>query len=132
MSGTFSPWLVILSYVAAVFASYVALALAQRVTESTGKAARYWLIGGAAAMGTGIWCMHFIGMLAFSLGMRHRDHAAVAAGRDHRFRLRHLHRQPQDPQHRTPGRRRRDHGHRHRGHALHRHGGDGGDAVGSL
>jgi diguanylate cyclase (GGDEF)-like protein len=26
-----------------------------------------WLAGGAAAMGTGIWSMHFIGMLAFSL-----------------------------------------------------------------
>jgi diguanylate cyclase (GGDEF)-like protein len=26
-----------------------------------------WLLGGAVAMGTGIWSMHFIGMLAFSL-----------------------------------------------------------------
>ena len=26
-----------------------------------------WLLGGASAMGTGIWSMHYIGMLAFSL-----------------------------------------------------------------
>ena len=69
MIGTYNPWLVVLSYVAAVVASYVALTLAQRVTEASGKAERYWLIGGAIAMGTGIWSMHFIGMLAFSLDM---------------------------------------------------------------
>jgi NO-binding membrane sensor protein with MHYT domain len=28
---------------------------------------QWWLFGGALAMGTGIWSMHFIGMLAFSL-----------------------------------------------------------------
>jgi diguanylate cyclase (GGDEF)-like protein len=29
-----------------------------------------WLVGGAVAMGCGIWSMHFIGMLAFSLPIR--------------------------------------------------------------
>ena len=28
---------------------------------------KYWLAGGASAMGLGIWSMHFVGMLAFSL-----------------------------------------------------------------
>jgi len=69
MTGTYNPWLVALSYLAAVVASYVALTLAQRVTEASGRAEIYWLIGGAIAMGTGIWSMHFIGMLAFSLNM---------------------------------------------------------------
>ena len=60
--------LVILSIVVAVIASYVALDLASRVAASQGsKAARYWLIGGAISMGSGIWSMHFIGMLAFQL-----------------------------------------------------------------
>ncbi|MGD9788681.1 MAG: MHYT domain-containing protein, partial [Sulfuricellaceae bacterium] len=27
----------------------------------------YWLVGGAFGMGSGIWAMHFIGMLAFHL-----------------------------------------------------------------
>ncbi|MBL8691739.1 MAG: PAS domain S-box protein [Rhodospirillaceae bacterium] len=69
MTGTFNPGLVALSYIAAVVASYVALTLAQRVTAASGRAEIYWLLGGAIAMGTGIWSMHFIGMLAFSLGM---------------------------------------------------------------
>ena len=68
MTGTYNAWLVILSIVVAVIASYVALDLASRITASTGsKTARYWLAGGALSMGTGIWSMHFIGMLAFRL-----------------------------------------------------------------
>ena len=68
MIGTYDIWLVSLSIAVAVIASYVALDLAARLAASTGnKAAPYWLIGGAAAMGTGIWSMHFIGMLAFRL-----------------------------------------------------------------
>jgi len=41
--------------------------LAGRVSTSQGKASWAWLLGGAIAMGTGIWSMHFIGMLAFSV-----------------------------------------------------------------
>ncbi|HVS25834.1 MAG TPA: diguanylate cyclase [Burkholderiales bacterium] len=68
MAGTYNTWLVILSIVVAVIASYVALDLASRIAASTGsKTARYWLAGGALSMGTGIWSMHFIGMLAFRL-----------------------------------------------------------------
>jgi diguanylate cyclase (GGDEF)-like protein/PAS domain S-box-containing protein len=69
MTGTYDPRLVLLSMLVAVFASYVALDLASRVTASQGNAARYWLIGGAVSMGVGIWSMHFIGMLAFHLPM---------------------------------------------------------------
>jgi diguanylate cyclase (GGDEF)-like protein/PAS domain S-box-containing protein len=69
--GTFDFWLVILSIVVAVIASYVALDLASRLAASQGsKAARYWLIGGATSMGIGIWSMHFIGMLSFHLPTR--------------------------------------------------------------
>src|SRR5687767_14973388 len=67
MSGTFNHWLVVLSLLVASFASYTALDLGTRITASKGRAARVWLVGGAFAMGTGIWSMHFIGMLAFSL-----------------------------------------------------------------
>ncbi|MDE0856890.1 MAG: PAS domain S-box protein, partial [Nevskia sp.] len=56
--------LVPLSVIVAVMASYIALDLAGRVTLTEGRAARYWLLGGAVAMGAGIWSMHFIGMLA--------------------------------------------------------------------
>ncbi|MFA6140006.1 MAG: EAL domain-containing protein [Hyphomicrobium sp.] len=67
MTGTFSPELVGLSLIVAVAASYVAFALAAHISDSKGWAAAYWLAGGAVAMGTGIWSMHFVGMLAFKL-----------------------------------------------------------------
>src|SRR3979411_3267494 len=59
--------LVALSVLIAVFASYAALDLAGRVTATVGWTRAAWLLGGAVAMGTGIWSMHYIGMLAFIL-----------------------------------------------------------------
>src|SRR6266849_2017982 len=50
-----------------MFAAYAALDLAARVTAATGWTRAVWLLGGAAAMGIGIWSMHYIGMLAFIL-----------------------------------------------------------------
>jgi PAS domain S-box-containing protein len=64
---TFNPLLVACSVLVAIFASYVALNLAQSVTGSQGKAKLLWLISGALAMGVGIWSMHFVGMLAFEM-----------------------------------------------------------------
>src|SRR5713226_3706420 len=48
-------------------ASYAALDLAARVTAAAGSTRAVWLLGGAGAMGTGIWSMHYLGMLAFVL-----------------------------------------------------------------
>src|SRR5436853_4247271 len=67
MKGTYSLALVSLSVVVAIIASYTALDLASRVAAATKKRYWYWLVCGAAAMGAGIWSMHFIGMLAFQL-----------------------------------------------------------------
>src|SRR6266436_4294110 len=50
-----------------MFASYAALDLAGRVTVASGWTRAIWLLGGAGASGTGIWSMHYIGMLAFIL-----------------------------------------------------------------
>src|SRR5688572_25953933 len=47
--------------------AYTALKLAARVAEGGRAGGRMWLLGGAAAMGMGIWSMHFIGMLAYSV-----------------------------------------------------------------
>ena len=65
--GSYDYRLVALSVVIAICASYAALDLAGRVTAAQGKVRSAWLIGGAAAMGLGIWSMHYIGMLAFTL-----------------------------------------------------------------
>src|SRR6202521_2732783 len=67
INGTCDYRLVVLSVLIAVLASYAALDLAARVTAAQGRIRFAWLLGGAAAMGTGIWSMHYIGMLAFSL-----------------------------------------------------------------
>jgi diguanylate cyclase (GGDEF)-like protein len=67
MTGVYSPALVALSYVIAMMASYVALDLAGRLAVAQGRAVFYWLSGGALVMGTGIWSMHFIGMLALHM-----------------------------------------------------------------
>jgi diguanylate cyclase (GGDEF)-like protein len=67
MVGTYNNWVVTLSVLVAILASYTALDLASRITASSRTAAAAWLVGGAFAMGMGIWSMHFIGMLAFSL-----------------------------------------------------------------
>jgi PAS domain S-box-containing protein len=58
---------VALSVLIAMFASYAALYLAGRVSAANGWNRAVWLLGGACAMGTGIWSMHYIGMLAFIL-----------------------------------------------------------------
>src|SRR5580698_9530979 len=67
LSGSYDYRLVALSVVLAILASYAALDLGGRVTASRGRLRLIWLTGGAAAMGTGIWSMHYIGMLAYSL-----------------------------------------------------------------
>src|SRR6202163_3509954 len=67
LATSYDPRLVALSVVIAISASYTALDLAGRVTAARAGARVIWLIGGAAAMGLGIWSMHYIGMLAFSV-----------------------------------------------------------------
>lgn len=86
--STYDYRLVILSVGIAILASYSTLDLAERVTANRGRARFTWLMGGAFAMGSGIWAMHYTGMLAFRLPMQVHYHvptvllsllAAVAA-----------------------------------------------------
>jgi diguanylate cyclase len=67
LPSSYDPWVVTASLLIASFASYVALDLAKRVRTQDRSVALGWWAGGSIAMGTGIWCMHFVGMLAFSL-----------------------------------------------------------------
>ncbi|RFU45050.1 bifunctional diguanylate cyclase/phosphodiesterase [Paraburkholderia sp. DHOC27] len=68
MLGTYNFWLVAASFAVATLASYTALDLTGRISMLATSLLRHaWLVGGAAAMGVGIWSMHFIAMLAFSL-----------------------------------------------------------------
>ncbi len=67
MQAIYNHWLVGLSVAVAVLVSYTALSLAARVAAADARHVHAWLIGGALAMGIGIWSMHFIGMMAFTL-----------------------------------------------------------------
>jgi diguanylate cyclase (GGDEF)-like protein len=61
--------LVALSVAVAIVASYAALDLTRRSSDAAGSRKRLWIAGGGVTMGVGIWSMHFIGMLAWSMSM---------------------------------------------------------------
>ena len=66
LTGSHDAGLVMLSVLVAALASYTTLTLSNRIVASA-KGSHLWLGFGALSMGTGIWSMHFIGMLAFDL-----------------------------------------------------------------
>jgi len=67
LTGSYDFALVLLSLCVAILASYTALDLSGRIASASGRVRALWIGGGALAMGFGIWSMHFVGMLAFSL-----------------------------------------------------------------
>ncbi|HET7873288.1 MAG TPA: MHYT domain-containing protein [Terriglobales bacterium] len=67
LSYSYNFGLVGLSIVIAAMASYAAFNLAGRIAAYKDNRRFGWLAGGAAAMGIGIWSMHYTGMLAFNL-----------------------------------------------------------------
>src|ERR1041384_4154836 len=67
MNGRHDLPLVALSILIAICASYTALSLAGRVAITRGRTRVAWLLCGSVAMGSGIWSMHFVAMLAFHL-----------------------------------------------------------------
>jgi NO-binding membrane sensor protein with MHYT domain len=60
LAGAYDYRLVALSVLISTLASYAALDLGGRVTASRGHIRSIWLMGGAAAMGIGIWSMHYM------------------------------------------------------------------------
>ncbi len=67
-TGHYDPWLVTLSVAIAIFASWTALHLTADASEQRGRGLRHAaLITGSLSLGAGVWAMHFIGMLAFSV-----------------------------------------------------------------
>jgi PAS domain S-box-containing protein len=76
--ASYQPWLVVLSLVVASLTSALALQLAGMArTVSAGRLRQLTLLSGSLAMGGGIWAMHFIGMLAFSLCTRVAFNAGI-------------------------------------------------------
>ncbi|WP_434580685.1 EAL domain-containing protein [Pseudomonas sp. Z5-35] len=77
--GSYSPALVSISLFVAILASYTALDLTGRIATAQGRAVHLWMAGGSLAMGVGIWSMHFIGMLAFTLPVELGYDVAITA-----------------------------------------------------
>ena len=67
LAAVYDPLLIVLSIAVAILASYTALDLAGRFGSAGGPAGAIFLAASALTMGGGIWSMHFIGMLAFSI-----------------------------------------------------------------
>ncbi|MYM71190.1 PAS domain S-box protein [Duganella sp. FT134W] len=66
--GTYSPLLVVLSIVVAIFSSWMGLQVAAQARLASTRGLRAAMLAtGSLALGCGVWSMHFIGMLAFNL-----------------------------------------------------------------
>lgn len=65
ITGNYHWGLIVLSLAISVMASYIAMDFAVQIREDlwTAKRWRFWLIGGAIAMGTGFWSMSFMALL---------------------------------------------------------------------
>lgn len=65
---SYSPGLVLLSLLIAIFTSSMAIRLAWVARQSTSRQDRWMLLlGSSIALGGGIWAMHFVGMLALHI-----------------------------------------------------------------
>ncbi|MET8472946.1 MHYT domain-containing protein [Streptomyces sp. NPDC006422] len=61
-------WLTpVLSYAMACIGAALGLRCTVRALNTTGRSRRNWLLTAASAIGTGIWTMHFVAMLGFSV-----------------------------------------------------------------
>lgn len=68
LNGSYDPFLVVLSFLVATLAGFAALSVTPRIRAAENKyTRRIWTAAGGLAMGTGIWSMHFVAMLAFSI-----------------------------------------------------------------
>lgn len=68
IQGHYDPWLVLLSLLIATLSSYTAFLISSRIVLTDGrKRSLAWTIIGALSLGSGVWSMHFIGMLAYTL-----------------------------------------------------------------
>ncbi|WP_294370783.1 EAL domain-containing protein [Pseudacidovorax sp.] len=67
MVSSYDPLIVAASVALSIFVVFVALDLAQRVRTRDAVTARTWWAGGSLVMGTGVWAVHFVGMMAHSL-----------------------------------------------------------------
>jgi NO-binding membrane sensor protein with MHYT domain len=70
LTAVYDPVLVSLSFIISVIDSFAALRLAKVIPLQEAQDRLPWVLAASFALGAGgIWSMHFIGMLAFDMGM---------------------------------------------------------------
>ena len=78
--GSYDLSLVLLSFLIAVFASAMAMQVTAQAISVSKHSLRLMMLGsGSIALGGGVWSMHFIGMLAFTLCTDVRYHFGITA-----------------------------------------------------
>jgi PAS domain S-box-containing protein len=65
--GLYNPWLVLLSVVVAIFTATLALQMIDFAARGPTRLRAAAIATGTLALGSGVWAMHFIAMLAFNL-----------------------------------------------------------------
>lgn len=69
MGSSLDIKLVLFSSALAVLAAYTTLDLLEWISRSRGWVRFLWVMFGSLVMGIGVWSMHFVGMLSFSMAM---------------------------------------------------------------
>jgi len=67
LAGLYNPWLVVLSVVVAIFTATLALQMIDFAARGPIRLRAAAIATGTLALGSGVWAMHFIAMLAFNL-----------------------------------------------------------------
>lgn len=70
MNGNYDLDLMFISCCLAMAAAYAAFDLGERIAFFDGRQRRLWLLGGALAVGSGIWAAHLVGIQAAGLPLR--------------------------------------------------------------
>lgn len=78
MEVHYNQWIVLLSFVLAATAAYSSINLISKVSHASGKIRSLWLLSGACILGSGIWAMHFVGILASRLPFEVGYHPGMA------------------------------------------------------
>ncbi len=71
LTGHYNWWLVLLSYLIASAACFIAITLVAGIRSTDTSLQKRAPLLGAFFLGSGIWSMHFTGMLAYDMGMEH-------------------------------------------------------------
>jgi len=72
MESSYNMYIVSLSVIIAILASYSALTIASKISQSIGRTRIFWLVAGSIVMGSGVWSMHFVGMIAYKMYMQYQ------------------------------------------------------------